>query len=147
MERLSKIGQMLKLTDVWSERATCDRLHVGSVIVNGDAQVSAGYNGAPRNLDHCDDVGHMVEDNHCKRVLHAEVNAIINAARVGVSTLGATLYCNYQPCWECFKAIINAGIKKVVYRSVYKTEDIRVVQAAARVGIILEKYTEHERHE
>jgi len=79
----------------------------------------------------------MMEDGHCKRVVHAEENALLSAARNGNEVFGTTLYCNYQPCWECFKSIRNARISKVVYRSVYKREDPRVVEAASETGIEL----------
>lgn len=142
--RISKDEHFLKIADVISERATCDRLKVGSVIVKNGAIISTGYNGAPRQLDHCDDVGHMIRDNHCIRVVHAEINCLLSAARLGGGTHDAILYCNYQPCWECFKAIVNAGISKVVYRLVYKMEDPRVVEAASITGITLLKVsTEH----
>jgi dCMP deaminase len=112
--------------------------------VQNGTQVAAGYNGSPRKLEHCDDVDHMMVDGHCKRVVHAEVNAIVNAARNGASTMGATLYCNYMPCWDCFKTIINAGIAEVVYRNVYKSEDERVVESASTVGIGLRHIVKQE---
>ena len=137
MTRRSEDERFLAITEEISKDATCDRLNVGSVIVSNKSIISMGFNGAPSKLDHCDDVGHMIENNHCVRVVHSEANALLSAARNGNKVQGATLYCNYQPCWECFKLIINAGISKVVYKEIYKKEDSRVVEAAFKTGIVL----------
>ncbi len=113
----------LRQADVVAERGTCPRLKVGAVIVREKNIVSSGYNGAPRGIDHCIDVGCRLVNGHCKRVNHAESNAVINAAYIGVSTKGATLYTRFLPCDDCAKDIINAGIIRVVYREVYKNID------------------------
>jgi len=103
-------------------RATCDRKHVGAVIVSDKTILSTGYNGSIRGAPHCDDVGHMMEDGHCIRTVHAEVNAVAQAARNGVRVDGATVYVTLLPCWSCFKTIANAGIKKVIFSEIYGTE-------------------------
>jgi len=95
-------------------RGTCNRGHSGCVIVRNKQIVSTGYVGAPAGMDHCDDVGHYIVKGHCVRTTHAEQNAIVNAAKNGVSTDGSTLYCTMVPCFACAKMIINAGIKKVI---------------------------------
>ncbi|HET6497097.1 MAG TPA: dCMP deaminase family protein, partial [Thermoleophilia bacterium] len=97
-----------------SVRATCDRLHVGAVIVVNKQVVSTGYNGAVAGLPHCDDVGHDMVDNHCIRVIHAEMNALAQAAKSGVAINGATIYTTASPCWDCFRVLANAGIKRLV---------------------------------
>jgi dCMP deaminase len=125
----------LKIATVVATRATCDRKHVGSVIVRDKTILSAGYNGALKGLPHCDDVGHMMEDNHCRRILHSEMNAIAQAAREGIRTNGATLYVTASPCWECFKLIVNAGIVRVVYGEFYR--DNRIFECAEQLGIEL----------
>jgi dCMP deaminase len=103
-----------------SQRATCDRAHVGAVLVCQHIILSTGYNGAPRGLADCDHVGHILEHGHCVRSVHAEINAIIQAAYVGRATDGAVLYVTHFPCLSCTKALINAGIQRIVYREGYR---------------------------
>lgn len=104
-------------------RSTCDRGRSGCVIAKDKRIISSGYVGSPAGCKHCDEVGHEMhtvikedgtESRHCIRTSHAEENAIVQAAKVGVSTDGATLYCKMTPCYTCAKMIINSGIKKVV---------------------------------
>ena len=102
-----------------AERSTCDRAHVGAVIVRDRRILTTGYNGAPAGLPHCDEVGHLMVDGHCVRTLHAEQNAIIQAALHGVDIAGSTIYVTHQPCLTCAKMIINAGITRVVYAGNY----------------------------
>jgi dCMP deaminase len=106
------------MAEVAAQRATCDRKHVGAVIVVAGSVVSTGYNGAPRGLPHCDDAGHeLVEMGgrmSCVRTAHAETNAIAQAARRGVSVEGGTLYTTASCCYDCAKLVINAGIARVV---------------------------------
>ena len=124
---------------IWSEyfmeiahtvatRATCDRGRSGCVIVKDKQILVTGYVGAPRGLPHCDDVGHLFkkvihEDDkvsqHCVRTVHAEQNAIAQAARLGISIDGATLYCKMTPCRTCAMMIINCGIKEVISEQRY----------------------------
>ncbi len=109
----------LKIAETVATRATCDRLHVGAVLVRNKVILATGYNGAPRGLAHCDDAGHELVDGHCVRTVHAEANAIAHAAKHGMNIDGATLYLTNSPCYDCFKMIVNAGIKKVIYGSFY----------------------------
>jgi dCMP deaminase len=106
-----------------SRRATCDRRHVGAVIVSGNHPIATGYNGSPPGLEHCDEVGHLYWDvngrESCQRTTHAEMNAIVTAAKFGHATNGATIYVTDQPCLNCTKAIITAGIKRVVFSRHY----------------------------
>ena len=116
-------------------RATCDRKHVGAVIVRDRTVLSTGYNGSIRGFDHCDEVGHMMENDHCVATVHAEANAIIQAAKNGVAIDGAELYTTASPCWPCFKLIANAGIKRVSYGEFYR--DQRSIDVANRLEMEL----------
>lgn len=123
-----------------ARRATCDRAQVGAIIVKERRILTTGYNGAPAGLPHCDDVGHLMVDGHCLRTLHAEQNAIIQAALHGVSVRGGTIYVTHQPCLTCAKMIINAGIVRVVYAGDYLDENS--VAFLAQAGVALQK-SEH----
>lgn len=122
-KRPTKDNYFLDLADLVSSRATCPRLKVGTLLVRDGMVISTGYNGAPRGLDHCTDVGCKVVNGHCARVVHSEVNSLLHAAYSGAFTKSATLYTRYLPCESCAKAIINAGISKVVYKEIYKNID------------------------
>jgi len=118
-----------------ASRATCDRKHVGAVLVRDRTLLSTGYNGSIRGLAHCNEVGHMMEDNHCVRTVHAEANAIIQAAKNGVGVDGATIYTTASPCWPCFKLIANSGLKRIVFGEFYR--DDRIFDHARLLGIDL----------
>jgi dCMP deaminase len=118
-----------------STRSTCARKHVGAVIVREKTLLSTGYNGSVRGMPHCDDVGHMMEDNHCVATIHAEMNAIIQAARNGVRIEGGEIYVTASPCWNCFKALANAGIKTIYYGEFYR--DDRIFKIAKELQIRL----------
>lgn len=109
----------LRIAFTVAERSTCDRAHVGAVIVRERRILTTGYNGAPAGLPHCDDAGHLMIDGHCVRTLHAEQNAIIQGALHGVGIGESTLYVTHQPCLNCAKMIINAGVERVVYAGNY----------------------------
>lgn len=116
-------------------RATCDRKHVGAVLVRNRTILSTGYNGSIRGLPHCDEAGHMMENGHCVATIHAEANAILQAARNGVSIEGADIYTTASPCWPCFKLIANTGCKRIVFGEFYR--DARILEYATRLGIEL----------
>ena len=116
-------------------RSTCDRKHVGAVIVRDKTILSTGYNGSIRGLPHCDDVGHLMEGGHCVGTVHAEANAIIQAAKNGVRIEGAELYTTASPCWSCFKMITNAGIRRIAYGEFYR--DNRIFDVATKLGVEL----------
>ncbi len=118
-----------------ASRATCDRKQVGALIVRDRNILSTGYNGSIRGLPHCDEVGHMMENGHCVATVHAEANAIIQAAKNGVRIDGATLYTSASPCWQCFKLIANAGCTRIVFGEFYRDE--RIFEYAARLGLDL----------
>ena len=125
----------MNIAEVVATRATCDRKHVGAVIVRDRTILSTGYNGSIRGMPHCDEVGHMMEDGHCVATIHAEANAIIQAAKNGVAIDGADIYITASPCWPCFKLIANSGIRRIVYGEFYR--DGRIFDAAKHLGIEL----------
>ncbi|HLU49053.1 MAG TPA: dCMP deaminase family protein [Planctomycetota bacterium] len=116
-------------------RSTCDRKNVGAVIVRDRNILSTGYNGSVSGLEHCDEVGHRLENDHCTMTIHAEANAILLAAKNGVMINGASIYITASPCWNCFKLVANAGIRKIVYGEFYRDE--RIFEYAGRLGIEL----------
>jgi len=97
--------------------------------------LSTGYNGSIRGMPHCDDVGHDLEGGHCIATIHAEANAILQAAKNGVMIEGAELYTTASPCWSCFKLIANAGITTIYYGEFYR--DRKSLEVATRLGIDL----------
>jgi len=134
MSRVSWDEYFMQIATQVATRATCDRKHVGAVITLNKAILSTGYNGSIKGLPHCDDVGHLLEDSHCVATLHAEANAIIQAAKNGVSINTATMYVTAFPCWNCFKLIANSGICKIIFvdRFYY---DSKVLKAAKQLDI------------
>jgi dCMP deaminase len=98
--------------------------------------IASGYNGSIRGLPHCDEEGHLIEDNHCVRTVHAEANAIVQAARNGMRIDGATIYVTASPCWGCFRLVANAGLSRVVFGEAYRL-DGKVTRFAAELGIEL----------
>ena len=109
----------LDIARVVSTRGTCPRLKVGSVIVRDRNILCTGYNGSIRGLPHCIDEGCLIVENHCTRTIHAETNAILQAAKNGVDISGATAYCTHSPCINCLKYLLNAGIKEIVWDQLY----------------------------
>ncbi len=146
----------LDLADAVSKRATCGRGRSGCVIVKDKRILVTGYVGSPTGLPHCDEVGHlfktMIDDDgnqsqHCVRTVHAEQNAVCQAAKMGVSIDGATVYCRMTPCRTCAMLLINSGIKKVYCERKYHTgkESEEMFKA---VGIELNfKYDEVQQYE
>ena len=118
-----------------SGRATCDRKHVGAVIVRDRNILCTGYNGSIAGMPHCHDVGHQMENSHCIATIHAEANAILQAAKNGVMINGASIYVTASPCWTCFKMLANVGIRKVYYGEFYR--DDRIFEVASELEIEL----------
>ncbi|MHA1513299.1 MAG: deoxycytidylate deaminase [Candidatus Hodarchaeales archaeon] len=118
-----------------STRSTCNRKHVGSVIVRDRTILSTGYNGSIRGLAHCNDQGHMMENGHCVRTVHAEANAIAQAAKHGVNVNNSSIYITASPCWTCFKLLANSGINKIIFGEFY--QDDRIFETARLAGIKL----------
>ena len=120
----------MEMAQVASKRSTCMRRSVGAVIVKDKRLLATGYNGTPRGMTHCEEVGCLRTKlnvpsgkmHELCRGIHAEQNAVIQAAVHGVSVDGGTLYCTHQPCVVCTKILINAGIRRIVYANPYPDE-------------------------
>ena len=120
-------------------RSTCDRLAAGAVLVKDKRIISTGYNGSPPGLPHCDEADHLLEDGHCVRTIHAEHNALLQAAVIGgVSTEGATLYTLYSPCIHCSKYIVAAKVKRIVIGKIYRNQ--QVMDYLGKAGIEVDFY-------
>src|SRR3990167_151041 len=121
---MPKVHLYLDLAQVVSRYATCHKLSVGCVLVKDERVLSLGYNGAPRGHPHCTEVGCDLVSvdgrDSCKRSVHAEANALLNAAYVGASTKGAILYTTHSPCFDCAKLLLNAGVKELVFLTIYQ---------------------------
>ena len=143
MTRVSWDEYFLEITELVARRSTCLRRQVGALMVRDRHLLTTGYNGAPSGLPHCDEVGCLREQmgipsgerHELCRGLHAEQNAIIQAANHGVSLKGATLYSTTMPCIICTKMILNAGIVRIVYQDGY--EDKLAVEMIEQAGIEL----------
>jgi dCMP deaminase len=127
----------LKLAMLASERATCPRMHCGCVLVKDKNIVATGYNGSIPGDDHCDDVGCLLVDNHCVRTVHAEMNALTQAAKWGHPVVGSTAYITNMPCTACAKALVAAGVKRVVVFSDY--HDTLALQFFSKGGVTIDK--------
>lgn len=136
----------MSMVELVKERSTCLRRKVGAVIVKDQRILTSGYNGAPSGCDHCEDVGCLRqklnvpsgERHELCRALHAEQNAIVQAAFHGISIEGSTIYVSTQPCVICSKLIINAGIVRVIYNGDYP--DALSMQLLEEAGIQVERY-------
>lgn len=126
----------MAMARITATRSNCDRLHTGAVLVKDKRIIATGYNGAPPGLPNCDEVGHLLEDGHCVRTVHAEHNAILQVARLqGASTEGTTLYTLYSPCIHCSKYLVAAGVKRVVYGQVYRNAEVIDYLKAANIDV------------
>ena len=135
MTRVNWENYFMNIAKQVATRSTCDRKHVGAVIVRDRTILSTGYNGSIRGMPHCDEVGHLMEEGHCVATIHAETNAILQAAKNGVMVDGAEVFITASPCWNCFKMLANAGIKKIYYGEFYRDE--RSFDVAKKLGIQL----------
>lgn len=116
-------------------RATCPRASVGAVLVRDHRILTTGYNGAPRGVAHCTQGGCIIVNGHCVRATHAEANAIVQGALHGVGLQDATAYCTHQPCVNCSKLLISAGVVKIVYQDAYP--DAVAAELLAEAGVAL----------
>lgn len=142
----------MQMAELTAKRSTCLRRQVGAVIVKDKHIIATGYNGAPRGLKHCDEKGGCLRQqlgvpsgqrHELCRALHAEQNAIIQAATLGQSIEEGTIYVTHQPCVICAKMIINAGIKRIVVREAYPDEMATEILDEAGIRVIqLKKVTE-----
>ena len=135
----------MEIAEIVKTRATCLRRQVGAVIVKDNRIITTGYNGAPAGLKHCTEMGGCErqrlgipsgERHELCRALHAEQNAIIQAAKLGISTEGATIYITLQPCVICAKMLINAGIKRIVHKGEYPDELSRKILEEADIEVV-----------
>lgn len=121
MPRISREDLLMAQAILTAQRSTCLRKQVGAVIAHNGRIISTGYAGAPAGMPHCLDVGcDTSKGTGCTRTAHAEINAIAYAARFGIATDGAELYCTLSPCETCAKAIRNAGIIRVYFNEQYR---------------------------
>ena len=145
MSRPSWPEYFMTITKMVAKRSTCLRRHVGAILVKDKRILATGYNGAPAGLRHCEEVGCLRQDTSIPsgerhelcRGLHAEQNAIIQAAYHGIPIAGSTLYCTNKPCVICSKMLINAGIEKVFYKKGY--HDPLADQMLKEAGIEIER--------
>lgn len=156
MSRPSWDEYFLNLMQEVGKRGTCDRGRSGCLIVKDKRILSTGYVGSPSGIEHCDEIGHQIKktvhengsvSQHCVRTAHAEMNAVCNAARHGTAIEGSTLYCKMEPCYTCAKAIINAGIVRVVaenkYHAAQDTRDI-FAQAGIKLEVVNDELEQYE---
>jgi|TARA_B100001964_G_C14190778_1_gene580960 dCMP deaminase len=135
MPRISWEEYFMNIAKQVASRSTCDRKHVGAVISRDKTILSTGYNGSIRGMPHCDEAGHMMENDHCVATIHAEANAVLQAAKNGVMIDKAEIYITASPCWPCFKMLANAGIKKIYYGEFYRDE--RIFDVAKKLEVEL----------
>ena len=121
-----------------SLRSTCTRLEVGATLVKDRRIIAGGYNGAVSGDNHCIDHGCYVVDGHCIRTIHAEMNALLQCAKLGISTDGAEIYVTHFPCLHCTKAILQAGIKKIYYLHDYHN-DPYAIELIQKLGVEIQQ--------
>jgi dCMP deaminase len=135
----------MDIADIVAHRATCSRAKIGAVIVREKNIVATGYNGSPAGHPHCTEVGCLIyvsrnpdgeEEENCFRTIHAEINAIAQAAKSGVKIDGADIYITSSPCYHCLKTLINTGIKRIFYRKPYKIDKIRPLLENSDIQLI-----------
>jgi dCMP deaminase len=141
----------MTITREVAERSTCTRAKVGAVIVRDRNILATGYNGSPAGLPHCIDVGCLVYESrtpdggieqNCYRTIHAEINAITQAAKNGAAIRDADIYVTHTPCIHCMKVLINTGIRTVFYEKEYKRDTINDLLKYARVKLVQIKLDE-----
>lgn len=122
--RISRHEMFREILEIIKKRSTCSRKQVAAIIEKDGRIISMGYAGAPSGLPHCVDIGCEIgKDGGCIRTVHAEANAITYAAKNGIATNNATMYCTMSPCLECAKLIVNSGIKELYYIERYRNGD------------------------
>jgi dCMP deaminase len=135
----------MMITRQVADRSTCNRAKVGAVIVRDKNILATGYNGSPAGLPHCTEVGCLIYesktpsgeiDENCFRTIHAEINAIAQAAKNGASIQGADIYITHTPCIHCFKVLINTGIRRVLYEKPYKLPTLEELRRYSNVELV-----------
>jgi dCMP deaminase len=143
MSRPDNDTYFMRMAELVATRSTCLRRNVGAVVVKEKRVLTTGYNGAPKGLRHCAEVGCVRMENHIEsgtrhelcRGVHAEQNAVIQAAYFGVSIKDSTIYTTNYPCVMCAKILVNAGIKEIVYKEDYVDELSRAVLEESKVSV------------
>lgn len=150
--KMEKDHYYMQLAATTALRGTCDRRQVGAVIVHDDRILATGFNGAPRGMDECIDVGHLMEYGHCVRTIHAEANAIIEVGGATIRRLAkagdspVTIYTTTGPCMGCFNLIIQSHIQRVVYGERYTAEShagdrmAYAIECAETMSIALQRF-------
>ncbi|QCK84090.1 competence protein ComE [Geobacillus kaustophilus NBRC 102445] len=136
--RMSFDEYFLRMALLASERATCQRLKVGAVIVKNKNVLATGYNGSASGEVHCIDEGCLMRDGHCIRTIHAEQNALLQCAKHGVNVNGASIYVTHFPCLHCTKSLVTVGIREIVYLNDYRNDEY-ALYLIERSGIKLRK--------
>ncbi|CAK1225251.1 deoxycytidylate deaminase [Fructobacillus evanidus] len=108
---------------ILSTRSTCTRRHVGAILVKDHRIIASGYNGAVSGTPHCTEVGDYIVDGHCIRAVHAEQNALMQAASMGIAVEGSEVYVTDVPCVQCTKLLLQAGITKINFMRDYRNDD------------------------
>ena len=143
-ERLTWDQYFMTITRQVAERSTCNRAKVGAVIVRDKNILATGYNGAPAGMPHCTDLGCLIYqsknpngdmEENCFRTIHAEINAIAQAAKNGSSIKDAAIYVTHTPCIHCLKVLVNTGIKNIFYEIPYKIHTLDEILRATRVHL------------
>ena len=144
-ERPSWHQYFLTITRQVAERSTCKRAKVGAVIVREKNILATGYNGAPAGMPHCLDVGCLIytsktpsgeTEENCFRTIHAEINAIAQAAKNGANIRDADIYITHTPCIHCFKVLLNTGIRRIFYEKPYKLQTLEELMRHANVQLV-----------
>jgi dCMP deaminase len=135
-DRLTWDQYFMTITQQVAERSTCNRAKVGAVIVRDRNILATGYNGAPAGMPHCTEAGCLIYESktpygeveqNCFRTIHAEINAIAQAAKNGSNIKDSSIYVTHTPCIHCIKVLVNTGIKKVYYESPYKLDTLEEI--------------------
>ncbi|HOJ05793.1 MAG TPA: dCMP deaminase family protein [Bacteroidota bacterium] len=144
-ERKSWDSYFMDIAHIVAQRATCNRAKIGAVIVKDKNIIATGYNGSPAGQPHCTDVGCLVYESrnpdgeveqNCFRTIHAEINAIAQAAKHGVAIEGADIYITASPCYHCLKTLMNTGIQRVFYAKPYKIDRIAPLLENGRIELL-----------
>jgi dCMP deaminase len=143
-QRLTWHQYFMTITRQVAERSTCNRAKVGAVIVRDKNILATGYNGAPTGMPHCTDVGCLIYqsktpngdiEENCFRTIHAEMNAIAQAAKNGSTIKDASIYITHTPCIHCLKVLVNTGIKEIYYEIPYKLHTLEEILQITRVQL------------
>ncbi|EIM5202413.1 ComE operon protein 2 [Staphylococcus pseudintermedius] len=145
MKRIQWHEYFMAQSHLLALRSTCTRLSVGATITKDNRIIAGGYNGSVSGEVHCIDEGCLMEGGHCIRTIHAEMNAILQCSKQGVSTENATIYVTHFPCLNCTKSIIQAGIKTIYYAEDYHNHDY-AVKLLEQSGVHYEKISFNCQH-